>query len=247
MAAGAGVQSFVIGAGALVVGLVLGGLGPRAELRDTKQQLFDAQKQCANSAGSQAGVELARLLTEGVERRRTEQAAAGSSEAPAPQAGAGAGGPSSVEIGATPTNERPAGANGAEGSDDQVALTSEVLALRSQQARAALIEDADPSPEQLKQIDAAVADMNDQLLQTVQAFADRANQGPITRRDMMTFGSETLDLFVTAEDRMLQSLSIEQRASVREDATDPTSFVDPQIVAVVQSLSGALDKNKDAP
>jgi hypothetical protein len=64
---------------------------------------------------------------------------------------------------------------------------------------------------------------------------------------MMTFGAETLDLFVSAEDRMLNSLSVEQRASVRDEATDPTSFVDPQIVAVVKSLSGALDKNKEAP
>lgn len=244
MAAGAGVQSFVIGAGALVIGLVLGGLGPRAELRDAKQQLFDAQKQCANSVGSQAGAELARLITEGVERSRAERGAVG---APLPAAADGAPGsdrPSSVTIGeeAAPG---PAGDVGV-GADPE-ALTSEMLAVRSQQARAALLEDADPSPEQIKQIDAAVADMNDQLLQTVQEFADRANQGPITRRDMMTFGAETLDLFVNAEDRMLQSLSIEQRAAVREDATDPTAFVDPQIVAVVQSLSGALDKNKDAP
>jgi hypothetical protein len=89
--------------------------------------------------------------------------------------------------------------------------------------------------------------MNDQLLQTVQAFADRASQGPVTRRDMMSFGAETLDLFVTAEDRMLDSLSLDQRASVRDEATDPTSFVDPQIVAVAKSLSGAMGKREDAP
>jgi hypothetical protein len=246
MASGFGVQTFVVGAGALVLGLVLGGLGPRAELRDAKQDLFDAQKKCASSGSAQAGAELARMLTEGMERRRGEQAAAGGSAGAAPDGGPD--GARSVVIGDEPGGDlvRP-GEGGPREGDDQVALTSEMLALRSQQARAALVEDADPSPEQLKEIDAAVADMNDQLLQTVQEFADRASQGPVSRRDMMTFGAETLDLFVSAEDRMLNSLSLEQRAAVRDEATDPTSFVDPQIVAVVKSLSGALEKNQGAP
>ncbi len=246
MASTVGVQTFVVGAGALVLGLVLGGLGPRSELRDAKQDLFDAQKQCANSGSAQAGAELARLLTEGVERRRSEQAPGGADAGSTPAGAPGANRSVIVgEAGGPSTDGAPSG-NADEG-EDPAGLTSEMLALRSQQARAALIEDADPSPQQLKEIDSAVADMNDQLLQTVQEFADRANQGTVGRRDMMTFGSETLDLFVTAEDRMLNSLSVEQRASVRDEATDPTSFVDPQIVAVVKSLSGALDKNKDAP
>lgn len=247
MAARFGVQTFVIGAGALVLGLVLGGLGPRSELRAAQQELFDQQKKCANSAGSAAGVEFAKLLGQSMEQRRADKAAsAASGGAP------GDVGPLTVEGG-------PEGSDGATGSgkprqpgDDggsaeQIEAAKEMLALRSHQARAALIEDADPSADQLKLIDQTLADMNQALLASARDFADRSlAEGTMSRRDVMSFGADSLSLLVDAEDRLLGALTPDQRAAVRDEATDPTSFVDPQIVSIFEEIQG-LDDPGAAP
>ena len=56
--------------------------------------------------------------------------------------------------------------------DEELEAARGALELRRAQARAALIEDADPNQEQLEDIDQAIQDMNDSLLQIADELAE---------------------------------------------------------------------------
>jgi hypothetical protein len=224
----------VVGAATFVVGFVVGGVGPRGELRAAEAENFELQRKGGRGAGSG---ELSRILTgrlgpEGVER---------GGRAP------GGAFPPAADDAATPGDEIP-GPEEQAGEDevpdlrsrgDAQAALREAIAARAAQARAALTEDADPSPQQLARIDAAYAEMNDALDGLAREFVQRTRDGePMGRREMMAFGADLLDVLVTAEDKVLGSIEADQRSALREEASDPTSYVDARIVDMISELEG---------
>ncbi len=121
--------------------------------------------------------------------------------------------------------------------DKELDAARAALALRKSQARAALIEDADPSDEQLADIDTAVDDMNASLEvlaeDLVAMFEEGGEPG---RRDAMVFAAEALDTMIAAEDRIWDALDADQRDAVDDGAVDPFSYVDEGIVDVLAEL-----------
>lgn len=103
--------------------------------------------------------------------------------------------------------------------------------MRRTQARAALIQDAQPDPDQLQQFDGAVDDMNADLRSLAQDMADKVQrEGQPSRHDLMLFASDALDVFITADNRMNGSLTPDQLAAVDDQSVDPFSYVDPSIL-----------------
>ena len=103
--------------------------------------------------------------------------------------------------------------------------------------RASLIEDAAPDDAQLASIDDAVGDMNDALYGLAEDFAERVRTGEEpTRREAMEFAADTLDVMLTAEDRIVDSLDDDQLADVDPGVHDPFSWVDSSIVDVFMDL-----------
>ncbi|MCK6516505.1 hypothetical protein L6R46_15805 [Myxococcota bacterium] len=236
-------RAFVIAAFTFVVGLVLGGVGPRAEVAELQEQIEDLED---NDCGPGLRSELAQLLAAGAGRRAPtppadpalkfgdpEEIAAKNPEvAEAVAEGEAA----REEVGAGMSEAAREVASDAEGL--QAARTA--LELRRAQARQALVEGAEPSDAQLERIDAAVDTMNaslsvlaDELVATLESGEEPS------RRDAMAFAADALDTLINAEDQIYDSLSPEQREAVDEGAIDPFSYVDPALVDKLGALSGA--------
>ncbi len=229
----------VVAGATFVGGLVVGGLGPRSEVRALEAENFELQRKATRSGG--AGSDLAKLLSGNLEP--------GMAEPGRPRRGGFGGGsaeePTEIGVGEAGSSELDAEAPAADGVEpaappsieDTRAAMREMVEARAAQARAALDEDVDPSPEQLAVIDQAVADMNTSLQDIARDFVDRSRSGEVVgRREAMGFGSELIDVLVTTEDRILGALTPEQRAMAREEATDPTAFVDASIVDMLSEL-----------
>ena len=52
----------------------------------------------------------------------------------------------------------------------------------------------------------------------------------------MTFAAEALDIVLVADDRVQASLSEEQLEALDDAAVDPLSYIDPQILDLLQGL-----------
>ncbi|MFT4624672.1 MAG: hypothetical protein ACI8PZ_003331 [Myxococcota bacterium] len=235
---GVGVRELLIAAGALVLGLMLGGLGPRAEVRSL-QVTLDAceQRPCSPE---DLGQDLARMFA-GRPFAGDDSRPSAPRPVPRPELEAEApddDGPPPMK--APRDDEDPPqeiGFDEAGLADGGTDAMREVMELRRRQVRAALLEDAAPDDVQLAEIDAAVGDMNDELYAIAEDLAAQVRQGVRpSRRETMEFAADTLDVLLTAEDRMLNSLDDDQLDALDEGAHDPLAWVDPGLVDVFLEL-----------
>ena len=224
------------------LGLVFGGMGPRAEVRDLQQEIFDLKRDGAQSG---SGRQIADLITRGLPSRAGDGPSDRPSDRPPGRP------PADGDEGAGDRQPLPSGSDepdrvaSADAADrpaspfppEEVEAAKAAMALRAAQARAALVEDADPTPEQLAAIDLATTQMNDRLEElALQFFQQVEAEGQPDRRELYRMAADTMDAFVSAEDGILASLTPEQRAAVRQEATDPTSFVDDRVIGLLANL-----------
>jgi hypothetical protein len=228
----------------LVVGLVLGGLPPRAELREVRQELADA---VAQDCSGQVGRDLARLLGQGsrpvAPRTPQEEALDRPDEIAAAHPDAVA------EAERIDAELEAAEAELAEELEDMTApdeqeleLARTALDLRRAQSRAALVEDTDPSDEQLEAIDQAYADMNDVLLELSDELVEMIASGEAPdRRDSMEFAADALDALLAAEQSVEGLLDADQLEGLSDDVLNSFNYIDPDIVDALEGLE------QDAP
>ncbi len=235
----------VVAAGvALVAGLVVGGMGPRAELR-ALQVRMDAMQE-VDCGPNRLPAELAGVL----QGRPWED---GASPAPTPRPRRNEPQPETEP--ASSTEPAPSG-DGAEvvivGEDGRERILSEedrdevvenldmareAIEIRNRQAWRALDEQVNPTPKQRARIETAVADMNAELVNVADALVQTVEGGePPERRDMMVFAADALETMIATEDAIYNSLTPEQLLDVDDKVLDPTSYVDASVVDVLQSL-----------
>lgn len=220
-------RELIIGALALVLGVVLGGLLPRAEVRRLKGEIAELHdRECRTGVGSDlAGLLLRPPIRAGDDEPFEEPEPFADPADPTDPAHPGAaddGGPPPIPEG--------------EGLGElETAKTA--LRLRATQARASLFEDAAPDESQAEAFDAAVEDMNAELHDLAEDMVDRFREGgEPTRREAMVFAADVLDVVISAEDRMAESLDPEQREVVDEAALDPFSYIDPSLLDLLSEL-----------
>lgn len=226
---------------ALVLGLVLGGLAPRAELRALENQVAEARASDAECR-STLGQDLATLM-------------AGAREARAPQPPRdrnplgdrdpdtlAAENPEAAELAAEMDAEREAAGEAMADpirdiDPEQLELARTALELRRSQARAALLEDAQPSERQMEDIDNAVRGMNDRLMGLAGELVTMIESGQEpSRYDAMSFAADALDTMLAAEDDMRSALDPDQLEGIDDSVLDPFSFVDPELVTLLESM-----------
>jgi hypothetical protein len=217
-----GAKHLILAVLMLLVGLVAGGVGPRAEVRSLREQVSELEERpCERGTG-----------------RQIAQVFGGRAwEAPRPAPG-----------GAEPAGEEPAGEEheveldlGGEGEQpdgpENLDMMKEALLLRRSQALAALREQAGASDEQMEKVDAIVDDMNASLRALAEEFVQTVQDGQEpSRRDLMLFASDTLDVLIEAEDSLYGALPPEQREALEDQVLDPTSYVDGSVVDVLAEL-----------
>lgn len=224
---------FVIAALSLIGGIVIGGLGPRQELRALRAQMAELEEtDCPNETISK---DLAALFGAAGGARSPERAEADRLAAENPEVAEqldemdAARDEARAEMGDA-LRENAANA-------DELKAARTALELRRAQARAALVEDAAPSEAQLDDIDAAVTEMNAGLNQLASELVEMMARGEEpSRRDAMAFAADALDTLIIAEDRIAATLDDDQLESVDDQAIDPFSYVDPALVDVLAGL-----------
>lgn len=234
-----------VAAVAIVVGVLLGGLGPRAEVRDLKQHIRELDEApCTN----QFGRDLALLMGQGVGRNTSQplpfdDGTADADEERSPEEIA-ADNPAAAEM-ARELDEAEAEAEedlreavrAGLSDDEELEALRTALELRRAQARAAVREQIDPDDEQWEIIDGAVEDMNGTLIGLGEELTEMlaAGEEP-TRRDAMEFSADALDALLEAEDRMRGALDDEQLGDLDDEALDPFSYIDPALIDVLMEL-----------
>ena len=193
-----GAAHLLLAAVALVVGLVIGGLGPRSEARGLREKLDElSSRECAsgNDMGKQiAEVFRGRPLASNLPDVQVDEPTAEPETEPAsdeePRSRRGKRGQGfQIDI------------DGEDGSEPQtpeeaVAMAREAMELRRTQARAALAE-AGVSDEQLSSIDEAMDRMNQDLSALTETFVATVQEGgEPDRREMMMFAADTLDVLL---------------------------------------------------
>jgi hypothetical protein len=122
--------------------------------------------------------------------------------------------------------------------EENVDRMKEAMEIRRTQAIAALREQADASDEQMDTVDAIVGDMNADLQALAEEFVATTREGEPSRRDLMVFASDTLEILIGTEDALYDALPEDQREGIAEEALDPLSYVDGGIVDVLAELDG---------
>lgn len=218
---------------ALVIGLVVGGLGPRGELRRVEKKLAELEERPCQG---RTGAEIAKIF----QGRPWEE---GKVKVPEPP-------PAPAPVDDAEEADEPEDDGGfriefnTDGSDSEpqdvgeaMKLAREALDLRHEQAMAALREDARPTPEQEEQLGRVLDQMNDDLIGLAEELRDQMELGEPSRRDAMLYAAETLDVFLTAEDDLRGVFDDDQIAALQEESLDPMSYVDPGLIDVLESLN----------
>jgi hypothetical protein len=220
---------------AMVVGLALGGLAPRSEIRSLKSQVEDLQDKDCGTRG--VGREIAsafqgepwKAALDEDEAAALDRARDGQNKAEEPE-------------------EEKDGLNfewkiGDDGEVDPedleqgLQMAKDAMAMREAQARAALDEQVQPSDEQWDDIDAALDTMNDDLNALARGFVDSIADGQEpSRREAMMFASDTLDVLLDADDQIWNTLDADQRAAVEDEAIDPMAHIDPALIDIFMEL-----------
>ena len=216
-------RELIVGALALVLGVVLGGLLPRAEVRRLQIEMAELEeRECRTGLGSELTGLLMRPPIPAPEPEGEPTLDEPPADAPEPGF--------HVEVGAEGASEEPPVV-------ETLETAKTALQLRSTQARASLVEDAEPDEAQMEAFDAAVDDMNADLREiALEAAAVLAEGGEPTRREAMVFVADVLDVMIAAEDRMTESLDEEQRGAVADEALDPFSYIDPALLDLFSEL-----------
>ncbi len=228
-------------AAALVLGLVVGGLGPRQKVRKLQAELDElAAQPCQSDFGRDLAMLMGRgtgpqLRRPGVPPPPGERSA---EEILAEHPGA-AEELAELEEAEAEAEEQILEELDEEFDPEEVEMLRAALELRKAQSRAALIEGADPDEDQLQDIDDAVAEMNDELMGLAEELVGMVADGDEpTRRDAMEFAADALDSLLTAEDRMRESLDPDQLDDLDEETLDPFSHVDPELMDILLELEG---------
>ncbi|MEZ4240997.1 MAG: hypothetical protein R3F59_33530 [Myxococcota bacterium] len=222
------VKHLLVAAFTLVVGLVIGGLGPRSEVRALRDEVADLRAKPCRAAGPDMR-ELFRGRT-WEERPATPQAAP-PNPPPPPRRPTRATtprpswcpAPEPVPVDDLPADERPP-----DGPDTE--KIKDALQIRRAQALAALRERAGASDEQMDDVEAIVDRMNADLGAVAENWAAAMGEGDLSRREMMLMASDTLDVLIDTEDALYGTFGPDQRAALSDDVLDPTAYVDGSVV-----------------
>jgi hypothetical protein len=224
-------RTIVIAAAALLLGIFVGGIGPRREVTVVKQELTEAKAAARGGSSAAASFALGLGSLMAAQERAREQATRAPGFNPPPP----------EEAAARRREEQPrparAGADagvevrgGPFGLGDEASFKAAAAAadLRAAQYRAAFLEEANLSPEQQAAFEDSIARMNQELAQAANEVATTlgARATKLGPRDMADVGARALDIYRRADDKFKAGLDDRGRAAVEKTDFDILTQVD---------------------
>jgi hypothetical protein len=229
-------KTVVVAALALLAGLFLGGLGPRAELRDVRRELAEA-KQAAERARSSSALPFALGMggLAAARERADEQAANRLPRFVIPDAG-----PAVAE------RTRPDGGRRGFRFDEQSFAAAKAAGdLRAAQFRDAFVAEARLSPEAQTALDKTVDDMNAEFGKAAGEVAEalRKKGQKVGARDMADIGVRLLQIYQHADDAFKAGLDDTGRAAAERTRFDVLTQVDVGAFRALADTMGQLGVN----
>ncbi len=225
-------KQVLVGAAALILGVLVGAIYPLTEVRSLRDQVEELEERdCSPRMGS----ELARIF-QGRPQVGSRPSELEAPELPVepdtdglPEADEGHEGVR-IEVGGQEEDREP------EDMDGALAVARQAMELRRVQARAALEQDAWPEEGQLQEMDQAIADMNHDLYGLTEELLGTLEERDPTRREMMIFGADVLDVLIEADSAIAGTFDAEQQEAAAEESLDPFSYVDPGLLDLLAEL-----------
>jgi hypothetical protein len=224
-------RTIVIAAATLLLGLFVGGLGPRAEVGRLKRELEEA-KAAASRGGSSSALPLALGMGSlmGAQERAREQGQL--RRVPrflVPDAG-----PASAEESA-PAERNGDGPDGGRrrrrfgfGDDKAFAAAKAAADMRAGQYRAAFLEEARLPPAQVAAFDESIKKMNEELGKAADELAESlaTRTRKLGPRDIADVGARVLEIYRGADDRFKAGLDEGGRAALERTDFDILTQID---------------------
>jgi hypothetical protein len=202
---------------ALLAGLFLGGIGPRAELRRTQKSLEEAR--AAARASSSAALPLALALGPLAAARERAQA-------PVPHF--------VIPDGGAQADQRPRKRRslfgGPDGGTEEFAQAKAAMDLRATQFKVAFSEEARLGPEREAALDGVIDTMNKELARAGEEIAKSLRERPegqrLRPREVVDIGARMMDIYRRADDAFTASLDDAAKAARDRTQFDLLSQVD---------------------
>jgi hypothetical protein len=214
-------KTVLVAALALLAGLFLGGLRPRAELRAAQKELAEA-KEAAARGGSTASLPLALGLGSLVAARDRARSVP---RFLVPDGGAAAP-PHGNDSGSGQRRRRSLFGDGGDG----FAAAKAAADIRGAQFRAAFAEEARLTPERQNALDRTIAGMNEEFAKAADEIAEklrtRPEGGKVRPREMADIGARMLEIYRKADDGFAASLDEQGRAARERTEFDILTQVD---------------------
>jgi hypothetical protein len=208
---------------ALLAGLFLGGIRPRAELRQAQKDLADA-RDAAEHGGSAAALPLALGVGSLVAARDRARSV--------PRFLTPDGGTAASDDDESNRGERRRGRRGwfGDAGAERFAAVKAAADVRAAQFRAAFVDEAHLSPERQTTLDQAIDGMNSQLAREVEAITASLRTRPpgqkVRPREMADIGARLLDVYRRADDSFSASLDEQGKAARERTEFDLLTQVD---------------------
>jgi hypothetical protein len=225
-------RTIVIAAATLLLGLFVGGLGPRAEVGRLKKELEETRA-AASRGGSSAALPLALgmgSLMAAQERAREQGQLRQVPRFLVPDAG-----PASAED--SPESQR-TGDGGADGGrrrrrfgfgDDKTFAAAKAAAdMRAAQYRTAFLDEARLAPAQQMAFDESIKKMNDDLARAADELAESlaTRTRKLGPRDIADVGARVLEIYRSADDRLKAGLDDAGRGALERTDFDILTQID---------------------
>ena len=121
--------------------------------------------------------------------------------------------------------------------EDRMDVARHALELRRTQALAALEQEGDLDDQQMEDFESTLDEMNRSIREMTEEMVDQLNDGEEpTRRQMMKFAADGLDVFIEADETLSEILDADQLENVPEESLDPFSYVDPSLLDLLQEM-----------
>jgi hypothetical protein len=221
------------------IGLTLGGLGPRSQLRAAEHRLDEMADQVCENTG--VGSELVDMIASrsmgsgpnaSPERTVLQEGRVSDSENATEIDVTTDAGPVRIEVESDWTNS-----SDEELDENRLEALRETMDARRAIARQSLRETAWVSDEQMTDIDSAYDAMNEDLYSLATELVNLTADGvEPSRRDVMILAADTLDVMIDAEQAVYDLLDSEQLEHVEPDAVDPFSYIDGSVLEALQEI-----------
>jgi hypothetical protein len=229
-------KTIVIAAATLLLGIFIGGIGPRAQLARTQTALEEAEARAKQAGASGASLPLALGL--GSLAAARERANQDSARAPVPKF------VKPDDDGEAEVQDKPDGGRRFRLGDPETFAAAKTAAdLRAAQFRAAFVEEAKLAPAAVEHLDATVKGMNEEMGRAADELAKELaarHQGGANKlapRELADVGARVLDIYRRADDKWKAGLDQGGRAAAADSDFDLLTQVD---VGVFQRLSETL-------